>query len=178
MALEKALSFRVGAKANALALSKACTVELEDPSAIASLAIKTLGKGPKHKAPINDDTVKLVTVAFNILQRASAICDKYEFSEGIRQACDDALRKVETQVQPGGPCGAEAPLGREVRKARGSQTCSCAKNRECAERPSQEEPEPEGSEGEEEEEDEREEPGSDAVDDSDGHENPDSSFDL
>ena len=108
MAHPAAPKFSEGAKANALAFATASTVDLEDPSAIASLAIKTLVEGPKHKAPINDDTVKLVTVAFNMLQRASTTCAKYEFSEATKKACDDALETVSTferkYVPPGGPC--------------------------------------------------------------------------
>ena len=94
--------------------------------------------------------MKLVTVAFNMLQRASAICDKYEFSEGIRKACDDALRKVETLKRK---------YSREVRATQrlllaeksAKQTlgklAAVQQDRDDAERPSQQEPEPEDSDG-------------------------------
>ena len=165
MAHPAALKFSGGAKANALALAKAsfnvaagqAIVDLEDPSAIASLATKTLVKGPKHKAPINDDTVKLVSGASNMLQRASTTCAKYELSKATKTACDRALAKVQTF---------ERKYGREARATQklllaeksAKQTlgklAAAQKDRDFAERPSQQEPEPEDSDGEELEEDE------------------------
>ena len=139
--------FSEGAKANALTLAKATTVHLADSSAIASLVTKD----PTHKAPIKDETVNLVTGALSMLQRASTTCAKYEFSEATKKACDDALEKVNTFKRK---------YGREVRATQklllaekyAKQTlgklAAAQKDREFAERPSQQEPEPEGSEGE------------------------------